>query len=177
MNYNEDNLSTNFDVLNKSTGEVLGGLEVKEIKKTYRTAPGYRRLYMQKDGVYEKFMKSLSSGLEIAISVDFMRDMNKDGILQSNQAMYAETHDTTRSTVGKVFIKAKKFGLFKSAGRDVYVNPHVVLPYNSSDTNNYILQQTWDKIWEVSNANNGKITKDLADNIRLEVKETILSKV
>lgn len=178
MNYTEDSLKTSFDksegyIVNKETGEFMGETDVKAPSKFYLTKQGYRRIYMKEDGVYEKFMKSLSSGLENGIAIDFMRDINGNGILKHDQSHYAEQYDTTVNTVSKVFVKAKKFGLFKAAGRDIYVNPYVVLPYNSSDINNYFLQRRWLLIWKLSDECNGKVTKQQADALTIDLRAEI----
>ena len=128
---------------------------------------------MKEDGIYEKFMKSLSSQLEIGIAVDFMRDISKNGILVNDQAYYARIYETSRQTVSKVFTKAKKVGLFKSAGRDIYVNPYVVLPYGSNDANNHFLQRRWEKIWTISESNGGTVSKSEIDKLTINLRADI----
>lgn len=138
------------------------------------TKQGYRRIYMANDGVYEKFMKSLSSSLEVSIAVDFMRDMDSNSVLKYAIAHYEESHSTSRSTVSKVFTKAKKFGLFKAAGRDIYVNPYVVLPYGTNDTKNHFLQRRWDLMWSESNKlPDGKLTKAIVDQLTIDLIDDI----
>ena len=173
-NYNSEMLNTNFDAYHRDTGEFLGQGKVEQPHKFTLTKQWYRRIYMNNDGVYEKFMKSLSSSLEISIAVDFMRDMNSNGVLKYQMSHYEETHNTSRVTVSKVFTKAKKFGLFKSAGRDIYVNPYVVLPYGTDDKKNYYLQRRWDKIWKESNStSDGKLTKAMADKISIDMLDEV----
>lgn len=170
MDYTRGSLKTSFDLMNRESGEIVGEVGMKPVRQIYLTQRGYRRIYMTKDGVYEKFMKSLSSGLEIGVAVDFMRDADKNGVLKYNQSYYAKLHDTSVNTISKIFTKAKKFGLFKSAGRDIYVNPFVVLPYNSDDNNNYFLQRRWEQIWILSDNNNNKVTKNQIDALTIKMR-------
>lgn len=172
--YNNQMLNTNFDAYNNETGEFIGAGKVEQANKFTLTKQGYRRIYMANDGVYEKFMKSLSSSLENSIAIDFMRDMDSNGVLKYAIAHYEESHNTSRVTVSKVFAKAKKFGLFKAAGRDIYVNPYVVLPYGTNDKKNHFLQRRWDLMWhESSKLSDGKLTKAIVDQLSINLIDEI----
>lgn len=161
-------VKSSFDVINSETGEYVGDLELNPVTKQYLTRPGYRRVYMQTDGVYETFLKSLSSGTENAIAIDIMKDVGLDGILKNDQQYYADKNSVSVRTVGSVFKKAKESGMIKSAGRDVYVNSLVVLPYNSKDSNNHFLQRRWVELW---NLNPGRpITKQQADELTIRLR-------
>lgn len=173
-NCNNEMLNTNFNAVDSETGEFIGEGKVEQPKKFTLTARGYRRVYMKKDGVYEKFMKSLSSSIEISISIDFMRDIDKDGKLIHDMSYYQNVYNISRPTVSKIFTKAKKYGLIKSAGRLLYINPYVVLPYQSTDKQNYFLQRRWDLFWKESDKNNGKLSKEKALEISSELIQDIL---
>lgn len=177
-NYTEKKLKEKTeicDVYNRETGEHKGELGIKPNKYLTLAAKGYRKMYLTTDGIYEKFMKSLSSSLEISISIDFFRDIEKNGTLSNDQLYYEKKHNTSRHTVGKVFTKAKKTGLFKSAGRTIYVNPYVVVPYQSDDKKSHFLQRQWDLLWKASNDTpNGKLTKAMADKVTADLMQEFI---
>ena len=112
-------------------------------------AQGERRIYMNEGSKFEEFLGSLSSGTENRIAIEILRGTTLNGFLKISQDGIVTKLGTSRSTVVKVFKKAKEAGVLMAVGKRWYVNPYVALPYNLGDADCNKLQQMWDSMHRV----------------------------
>jgi hypothetical protein len=126
-------------------------------------AGGERRLYMPEDGTLDKFLTSLSSGKEVHLGLNIIRNSNIHGYLKNTQAELAKKVEVSERTAAKVFKKAKETGLLMPVGRRWYVNPYVALPYNINDMDCNKLQQMWTRLDKIR-----------SDKGKVELKEALL---
>lgn len=115
-------------------------------------AQGERRIYMNEGSKFEDFLASLSSGTENRIAIEILRGATLNGFLKVSQDNIVTKLGTSRSTVVKVFRKAKEADVLMAVGKRWYVNPYVALPYNLGDADCNKLQQMWDSMSSIHRA-------------------------
>lgn len=120
-------------------------------------ANGTRSIYMKEDGQFDKFMETLSSGLENKVALHIMRAVTANGYLRLTQAELAKNTGTSSRTVRKVFSKAVETEALLPVGRRWYLNPYVILPYNLKDEYCNKLQQQWGQLMKMKREK-GKVT-------------------
>ena len=86
---------------------------------------------------------------ENRIAIEILRGTTLNGFLKISQDGIVTKLGTSRSTVVKVFKKAKEAGVLMAVGKRWYVNPYVALPYNLGDADCNKLQQMWDSMHRV----------------------------
>lgn len=116
-------------------------------------ASGERRLYMKEDGIFDRFMESLNSGLENKIALAILRSVNKYGYMSVTQTDLRLKYDVSERSIARVFKKALEHDILLKVGTRWYVNPYVVLPYNLQDEYCNKLQQMWTQLQRINSAN------------------------